>query len=224
MQPKTTWPVISFLFTINNLPLNEDPSNGGVAPRTDEESGRWVPPLYRVGFGSQTNAALPLYRWQNGIVSPATGFQVYNGEWWGPSRTSAAALYRTSTVFYCQPFDRFLATEGDASARDMGTSDFPDNRWYTLNFQHHETLSRIDLVGPEMYLAGNGPRFIEQLGIDAWCNPDPKAPPSGGLAGNLSLLIALITFSCTSQDLTEVLQTSWRNYEWRGHNYRSGSM
>jgi len=219
--PLATWPVISFLFSINNLPLNEEPSNGGVMPRSDYH-GRWLPPLWRAGFGQQTNAALPLYKWQNGIVSPANGYQAYNGEWWGPSRTGAATFYRTSTMFYCQPFDCFLATEGDPSMRDMETSDFPHNQWHTLNFEHHGTLSRLDLFGSERHLAGNGQRFIEQLGLTHWSNPDPGAPVSGGLAGNLALLIALVAFSCRPQHLSDVLQNSWREYSWRGHNHGSG--
>ncbi|TVY73453.1 hypothetical protein LSUE1_G007726, partial [Lachnellula suecica] len=218
-QPEATWPPISFLFSINPLPVNEEPSNGGVAPRSDQH-GRWLPPLYQAGFATQ--GAATLYRWQNGIITPAPGYQWYNGAWWWGNR-AAATFYRANTMFYCNPFDHFLAAQGDVSMRDMATAPFPNDRWYTFNFHHDEyALSRLDLGGAEPYLAGNGPRFIEQLGIGSWRNPDTDAPISGGLAGNLALLIALIAFSCRSQNLDNVLRTSWQNYQWRGHNHGSG--
>ena len=125
-------------------------------------------------------------------------------------------------MFYCNPFDHFLAAEGDASASDIADAPFPNNRWYTLNFHHQSTLSRLDLGGGEPYLAGNGRRFIDQLGINSWRNPEPDAPTSTGLAGNLALLIGLVVFSCKSHNMDNVLRNVWRAYEWRGHNHSHG--
>ncbi|TVY37326.1 hypothetical protein LSUB1_G004750 [Lachnellula subtilissima] len=216
-QPEPTWPVMSFLFTVNTLTLNEEPTNGGVAPRVDDH-GRWLPPLYRAGFGQQIPGTV--YRWENGVISQAIGYEWYRGAVW--SSHGVTGLHRANTLFYCNPFDQFLATEGNAIDRDMANSPVPNNRWYTLNFRHQSTLSRLDLGGPEPYLAGPVPHSINQLGLNSWYNPEPLAPPSSGLSGNLALLIALVAFSCRSERLDTVLRTSWRHYEWRGHNHSNG--
>lgn len=125
-------------------------------------------------------------------------------------------------MFYSNPWDQFLATHGDASTRDIANAPVPDNRWYTLSFHNYYSLSRVDIAGPEPYLAGNGSRFIDQLGIRSWCNPNQDAPPADGLAGNLALLIALIAFSCRSDRLDTVLRHSWSNYGWRSHTHNHG--
>lgn len=216
-----TWPAISFLFNVNTLPLNEEPSNGGVPPRTDD-NGRWLPPMYGAGFRPQTLGIL--YKWQNGVITPATGYTWHNQSWWS-SQHGVPNIYRTSTMFYCNPFDHFLSTEGDASTRDMANSPAPNNRWYTLNFQHDYTLSRLDLGGDRPYLAGNGRRFIDELGIASWRHPDEAddpAPTSSGLAGNLALLIGLVVFSCRAERMDTVLRNAWRSYQWIGHNHSNG--
>jgi hypothetical protein len=112
---------------------------------------------------------------------------------------------------------------------------FPDNRWYPLNFRHDRGLSRIDTVGDEQSLASYGGRWVDQLGLAAYNYPDPDPeaeitppdpPASEGLAGNLSILIALIAFSCRNHDLDTVLLTdrAWRRRQWRGHNRQHGRM
>lgn len=129
-------------------------------------------------------------------------------------------------MFYCNPFDQSVAAEGDATNRDMGDAPHPNNRWYTLRFHHQSALSRLDLGGPEPYLASkladHGSYSINQLGLTSWYDPDPRSSPSTRLAGNLALLIALVAFSCRSARLDTVLRTSWIHYEWRPHLYTPG--
>lgn len=178
--------------------------------------------MWGVGFNPQNLGTL--YRWQNGTISPATEYTWYNGAWWSPQNVTPE-IYRTNTIFYCNPFDHFLAIDGDASAGDIANAEFPNNRWYTLNFRHDYELSRLDLVGDKPHLAGNGPRFIDQLGIRSWRHPDSPeapAPTSTGLSGNLALLIGLVVFSCRSDRMDNVLRNAWRNYQWLGHNHHHG--
>jgi hypothetical protein len=202
--------------------LNEDPDEGGTVPRVDE-NGRWYPPVYRAGFGAQVPGTV--YRWENGIISIAAGYQWYNGYGYTPNN-EFLEIYRAMTTFYSNPFDQFLVADGDASTRDMPTAQWPQDRWYPVTFHHQQNLTRVDFAGDQQYLAGNGPDFIQQFGLGSYQNQDHSPPASGGLAGNLAILIALIAFSCRTQDLHTVLieDRAWRNYRWRGHNRRHGRM
>jgi hypothetical protein len=203
----------SFLFQINELPINDDPDQGGVAPRAND-NGRWVPPIYSNGFGPKKRSRL--YRWTDGTISVATDCQWYNGEWWS-STGEALEIYRTTTMGYCNPWAHFLTATGDASTRHMALSADPDNRWWPLTFRHNGALSRVEEIGEEQYLAGTGAAWIDDFGLGAYSNR--HAPASGGLSGNLAALVALIAFSCKPDQLDNVLiaDRAWRHHRWRGH-------
>jgi hypothetical protein len=115
-----------------------------------------------------------------------------------------------------------MTATGDASTRHMALSSDPDNCWWPLAFRHHGTLSRVEEVGEEQYLAGTGAEFIRDFGLGAYNNRD--APPSGGLSGNLATLVSLIAFSCEPDQLDNVLirDRAWRHHRWRGHDRRDG--
>lgn len=127
-------------------------------------------------------------------------------------------------MFWCNNWTQFVAAPGDASMRDMASSDASAalDRWWPLNFFHDGSLSRIDIPGDEVVLAGTG-SWIHRLGLDSYSNRD--ASDSGGLAGNLALVIALIAFSCEARALDTVLREdrAWRHRRWRGHHHRNGS-
>ena len=214
-QPDPIWPPVSFLFVVNELPANED-----FPPRSDAD-GRWLPPIYGAGFSPQVPGHV--YRWSNGVITAAPGYQWYEGSGWSPSNTQLVT-YRVNTVFYCNQWYHFFAAEGDASAWDIANSPFPNNRWYALSFRHHGGLSRIDLFGSQQTLAGSGAGWLNQLGLSAYDNLDPTAPQAAGLTGNLAILVALIAFSCRYQDLNTVLlnDRAWRNYQWRSHGRQHG--
>ena len=115
-----------------------------------------------------------------------------------------------------------MTATGDASTRHMALSADPGNRWWPLTFRHHGALSRVEEVGEEQYLAGTGAPFIADFGLGAYNNR--HAPASGGLAGNLAALVALIAFSCESDQLDNVLihDRAWRRHRWRGHDRPDG--
>jgi hypothetical protein len=212
-------PSTSFLFVVNGLPLNEDVDNGGVPPRTDTY-GRWLPPMYQAGFGAKSHGTV--FRWRNGVISAPAGYQWEDGYAYAPNG-GALNCYRSITMFYCDPFNQFLMAEGDASTRDIETSPWPGDRWFPVNFRHDDSLSRVDFTA-ERCLAGNGAPFIDHLGLVSYQNQDPDAPPSGGLAGNLAILIALVAFSCRSTHLRDILvhNRAWHRYRWTGHDHASG--
>lgn len=215
-------PQTTFVFAVNELPLNDDPNNCGVAP-LHNGNGRWIPPVYSNGFGSQT--AGRLYRWNSdGSVTSARDCQWYEGQVWS-SASELLTVYNTRTVFWCNGWAQFMLATGDASTRDVATSDHPHNRWWPLTFRHDDTplaLSRVEELGEEQYLAGSGRQFIADFGLGAYTPRD--APRSGGLAGNLAIIIALIAFSCQAARLDTVLleHRAWRGRRWHSHGRSDG--
>jgi hypothetical protein len=204
----------SFLFVVNRQDLNEDPDHGGIPPQAlvDPNNGFWSPPSVAQGFGAQI--AGTVYRWHDGRVTRATDTPTNAG----------LTLFRAVTMFYCNPWNQFVVTEGDVRLRNMEGSPAPQDRWYPLGFHHMDTVSYLDFAGEHLCLAGNRAGFIHRLGLDTYQNREENAPRAGGLAGNLAMLIALIAFSCRSRDLDAVLieDRAWRHQEWRGHNRHDG--
>lgn len=218
---------------VNTLPINDDPGNGGVVPRSDPD-GRWLPPTLGAGFHPQIPGQM--YRWRDGVVDKVgVKYQLYQGNWWFHADPDPVQLthYRSATTFFCNSWHHFQTFQGDASGCDIERMPFPGNRWYPLTFRHERGLSRIDYVGEEQSLAAYGGGWVDELGLTAYnyTGPDPEVdvappppPPSEGLAGNLSILIALIAFSCRNRDLDAVLlhDRAWRRRQWRNHGRPNG--
>jgi len=151
---------LSFIFIVNHLAANEDPSAGGILPRDVE--GRWVPPVFARGFYCQE--AGRVYRWNNGQVSRLDNYtwrhghidaeggnEAANGTVLDPNRYPLTH-YRAATVFYANPFIKFRTTPGDASARDLHQN---GEIWHHLRFHHvGPNISLVDHAGTEDYLAG----------------------------------------------------------------------
>ncbi len=119
----------------------------------------------------------------------------------------------------------FMIATGDASTRDMATSPGPHSRWWAITFRNEGNLSRVEESGEDRYLAGSIAPWMDDLGLGLHARRDvPPLPPCDGLSGNLAILIALIAFSCRSQDFDTVLRRdrAWRGYRWRGHHRESG--
>jgi len=213
------------------MTFNENRHAGGVLPRVDD-GGRWLPPVLSAGFGPQNPGTV--FRWSNGDISIATGYAWDEGYGKTPNGDNLE-WYHTATIIWCNPFYQFLVTQGDASIpidADMEDEEESDGeeekaviQWYPINFHHHETLSRIDYAADSQYLAGNQRNFIAELGLTSYQCQDDDAPVSGGISGNLAILIGLIAFSCTRQELRHVLinDQAWRGYRWRGHQRPTGS-
>lgn len=206
-------PPYSFLFVVDELPIND---SSEIPPRLDE-NGRWCPPIYRDGFSPPHPGHL--YRWRNGVVS-AIG-----------QPNIQLTPYETTTVFWCNPFNQFFTAIEDVSTFDMATAQSPCDRWYPLAFEHEGNLSLVQFVADQEYLASTGagaePGWIHRLGLDSYrCpyEPYPGAPRARGLGGDLSILIALISFSCSFNNLDRALleERAWHDYRWRGHSHHHG--
>jgi len=209
---------ISFLFCVNQLVINDEPTSGGAPPRVNA-NGRWLPPLESRGYYPPRPGVV--FRWSEGDITVADGFQWYNGGCWSPN--GYATPYRATSIFYCNRFTQMLTANGDASLRNFETSNHPDNRWWPLTFLHDRALSRVTESGDEQDLAGTGGAWINQLGLWSNRNEDRRAPVSTGLAGNLATIIGLIALSCQEGKLQTILQAgAWDHTRWRGHKLPHG--
>ncbi|TAQ89481.1 hypothetical protein B7494_g2238 [Chlorociboria aeruginascens] len=209
---------VTFLFSVNSISIDDD------FPREVDENGRWRLPLHRDAFLPQVSGDLgDLYRWSNGNISRADGYQWYQGHVWY-NQSNLVHRYKTATMFFWDQFLQFATATKDASTSDMATAPIPDNRWYPLNFRHDGGLSRVDEVGEYPYLAGQGASWVPEFGLQSYNNTNSNAPISTGLAGNITTIVGLIALSCPEGRLDNVLMTqrAWRHYEWRGHPYGSG--
>ncbi len=120
-EPPQCPPAWSFLFTVDELRANDDPTQGGVAPRYNN-NGRWIPPVEINGFLPPTRG--PLYRWKNGNITVASDCLFWEGQWWSEHRDPLTA-YKTKTMFWCNPFEQFYMANGSANTRNMLLSDEP---------------------------------------------------------------------------------------------------
>jgi hypothetical protein len=210
----------SFLFVVNELPINDDPAEGGVAARTNQ-TGRWVPPVYSNGFYPPAQGQL--YRWRHGTISAASECHWY-GKVWVSREMRPLSAYKSVTMFWCNPFVQFMTAMGDVTMYDIVTSVYPRNRWWPLTFRHDGAISRVDM-GREPLLATEDSAWANSFGLASHANYNAeKEIGKAGLAGDLAIIIALIAFTCAADDLEDVLlkDQAWRHYEWRGHNRHHG--
>lgn len=217
-------PPPTFLFAVNELSINEDPGDGGVAPRFNENR-MWIPPIYRNGFGVQTPGAL--YRWTDGIITGADDCQFHAKSWSERETSTPLTLYDATSMFWAGNFTQFMSTPGDASTRDMANEEFSSAsyRWWPLTFRHEETLSRIEITGGETFLAGSGSvtSWIKNLGLHAYISHRHETRAEG-LAGRITMIIALVAFSCQFKDLEKILlvDRAWHLNKWRRHGRTDG--
>ncbi|RDW88268.1 hypothetical protein BP6252_00300 [Coleophoma cylindrospora] len=228
----------SFLFIVNELETNDNPEDtGSVAPRI--VNGRWMPPNQAQGFHRPVVG--DVYRWENGVISGAEGYfwseepqvdQVHGYFAQGKIiRSNFPAhkqpkYYRGLTVFYCNDMDKFYAACDDVSTRSIETYYDPvQYGWHPLSFTHctRENISYALQAGDRDTVIARHASWIGQVIPEAY-RPHDSGPDEGGLSGYLPLIVALVAFSCTSNNLSHVLlqDQCWRNYTWRAHEYGHG--
>lgn len=131
--------------------------------------------------------------------------------------------YKAATVFYCNHFDKFFTTQGDATTRDIATCD-PEYGWQPLSFFHENNISYVDHAGDNQYLAIRAASWIEQLLPNTYRLHHTNGPTYGGLSGLLPIIIALVAFSCSRRDFNAVLinDRAWRGHHWMPHPRPTG--
>jgi hypothetical protein len=214
------WPPRSFLFAVNELRDNEDPRDGGVMPRHNDD-GHWIPPIYSSGFYPPKTGWL--YRWQEGIISLVSGCPWIDGAFRVSDDDSRLLpQYKTSTLFWCNNFTQFMTATYDVTTYNMADATTPHNRWWPLTFRNEGTLSRVEESAEEC-LASKGAKWISALGLKSY-ESDILPHVDGGLAGNLATIVGLVAFSCEPKRLRDILQVdwAWHGYQWQGHHKNHG--
>jgi len=125
--------------------------------------------------------------------------------------------YRTATVYYCQ--DHFQAV--DIDVRRASTTSDRDFRHLGFIHDHSTSASYLVCPGDQRRLGGQrtDQTWIPQLfpnHYHARQEDRNEAPGTGGLIGDLSLLIALLAHSVPNQYVTWALQNCIRT-NWTAH-------
>ncbi|RDL40959.1 uncharacterized protein BP5553_00938 [Venustampulla echinocandica] len=225
-------PPVSFLFIVNELPTNNDPEIEGSIPLRHQH-GRWLPPDNHLGFLTQKPGYV--YRWNNGDVSLAQGY------YWRDDRVGNPVIangtiykyeggdiwpqyYRGATVFYGGSFFQFFTAQGDVGTRDICTSS-PEAGWHYLKFHHENRISRVDHDAPEEHLIVRSAGWIPDLLPEAYRSQSTRAVNQGGLGGLLSIVVALVAFSCIDKNELHyalINDRAWRGHRWVPHGRESG--
>lgn len=137
---------ISFLFVVNELPTNDHASDAGsVIARYI--NGRWRPPRVTRGYFQQEPGLV--YRWADGVVSEAPNYTwsskdlipgIADGRIYNADKQCFPSYYRATTLFYCNRFDLFFSTKGDASM-------YIEDDYRPLTFSHDRGISRLEHAG-----------------------------------------------------------------------------
>jgi len=223
----------SFLFIVNELPTNDDPEvMDSVPPR--HINLRWHPPVVARGFLPPVPG--DIYRWDNGTISIAEDYYWYAQETGEPvyasgrivpydTNTREPEYYRAATVFYCNRFDKFFTAQGDVRTRDIYRC-APDDGWLPLIFTHNNNITYVEHMGDQDHTAVREASWIGSLLPTTYRRGrNQTGPAHGSLSGTISIIVALVAFSCSTQDLRYVLlnHQAWRGYRWVPHNMQSGS-
>lgn len=229
----------SFIFVVNEIFVRE-PDDGGPEPRYTEESRDWLPPKEKGGFSEQKAGII--YRCKNGQITKANGYGwnprpiattadpvPYAGGFVvkdnGDGRFTPLVYYNSASMMFCGNFLKFMAARGDVTARDIVRM---EDDWWPLMFDHHANyVSYLRTAGQHKQLAAPGhSEWLKSLLPKAYDydvdNREGRAiPKSGGLAGDLPLIIGLVAFSCSPGKLDSVLREakSWRGDRWIKHAF-----
>lgn len=221
------------MFICNELPTNDNPEHQG-SIQARYVDGRWRPPREVRGFFQQAPGWV--YRWSDGVVSFASDYAwssrntipgTADGRIYNASMDVFPEYYRAATVFYCNRFDLFFTTRGDASTKNMDQADIEDD-WYPLTFSHDHHITRLEHAGDQHHLDVRAASWIDQLLPNNYRRSSPSHDTvHKGLGGVLPIAVSLVAFSCETRDeLHRVLMEdmAWNGRTWRPHSRPSGRM
>lgn len=172
------------------------------------------PPSLAQGYSHEI--ASKVMRYRDGHVSEARGWQ------WGRPQTSPglpkadgviwtyapdgapfyAEYYRAFTTFACNPFLPIVCIEGDPSTHNAPKMTpllfFRPPRDHPMRGISQACTDESDMdmgPGPAKYTAGRHASWIPSLVPPTYATQDAAAPRSGGLGGELPIVIGLMAFS-----------------------------
>ncbi|KAK2002601.1 hypothetical protein LX36DRAFT_228121 [Colletotrichum falcatum] len=220
----------SFLFVVNELQIVEE---NGVPPAADTY-GNPLPPITSGGYGPETVGSV--WRYRDGVVSPAEGFFWCRTEPGSPGAICAVNEYTdehgltfqflertvehsTFSVFNCWRFLPCLYTDADVTTLDgMGA----DNKLSHLEFYQDHTDSGVTRIrasgGSQRHVVGGRPSWVPALLPETYLPPSSHAQQSTGLGGCLPIIIGLLALTKKPGHTDDV----FRNGEWSGNRFRGG--
>jgi hypothetical protein len=224
----------SFFFQVSELSLNQS-----YTPGADGLLGYWLPPNNREAFVIKYG---PLYYWEDGVVTrylPAGTTPTYI-----KNTMQDIEEYSTASAFIQQQTGRMLAVPLNVAVSDLRLS---THGWMSVGFHHLlpdnspagsagsasyggiHNLSCLDYTADQDRLAAPGSRtWVDELlpAVYDYQTPAPgmPLPVSGGLCGKLSLILALLAFSCQEEMTDRVLSYSFGKKVYRPHNCPTGRM
>jgi len=135
-------------------------------------------------------------------------------------------IYKKVTVYHCG--GRFWIVPYDATQSNVCDVPSDDRSWYpgwrALTFDHQP--NSVSSVGFEHH----EPRLATQTPNQAWrwqllpegYWADPPNGDTGGLQGEIAIILALAAFSAPRQQMALALDTSFKRGYWVRHNFVSG--
>lgn len=193
-----TW-IPDFVFKIDNITTGD--------PDPEPVNGFWRPSCNTRSFQRTTSTSF--YRWRNGALEPV-------------SASCRLTRYSVASVFYQAETARFLAVPYDCQEQIL---DRAGRAWHQLGFEYRNN-NNISILGcdgfGQPYLAAPGsPPWMPELLPSVYDRPSGYDPPEhndrGGLAGSLSLLIALAAFAYEPVCMIDGINYSFKIPKWISH-------
>lgn len=194
----------SFLFKIDSVTTGD--------PDPDPVNGYWRPSRHTTGF--QLTSTSGLHRWVDNSIVPDT-----------VNDPRSLRLYSVVSVFYQSETGRFLAVPYDCQQQ---IEDRCGRAWRQLDFEYRVD-NNISILGCDDFyhrvlaVPCSQPWMPELIpaGYNRPAQDDPERSGPGGLAGSLSLLVALAAFAWEPHFMIEGMSYSFKFPRWQSHNGRA---
>ncbi|KAI5918866.1 hypothetical protein F4810DRAFT_553368 [Camillea tinctor] len=210
-----------FWFVVNELMLDEE------KPLQPDQWGNIVPPIYPNYYIGERIGRV--FRYQNGTVTEAEGFEWCRPQWGGPGSISYPArdesgnlvfysltTYSSSTVFDLGPFCPCAYAMADATATDMNMLAAPYDRFYALQFDNRDGTSRAFFNGGAKYIAGAA-NWLGRLVSSAYRHPGTQESlvPTA-LGGEIGTILGLMALAERQGRTDHAFLSHWNGSKWQG--------
>ncbi|KAK4196781.1 hypothetical protein QBC40DRAFT_351542 [Triangularia verruculosa] len=233
----------SFLFVVNELNPNYEPQDGFELQGDGMLRDQWLnpmPPERADEYLDESPGLVFRYRQEQhgGVVTPASEYR-----WHRPSRGQEGRIVRVdeegiitghptihcqASIFSCNSHLPVIVGSGDASlghsrirrqASDVDTVFY----WTLLHICRRDDNSTVSSVTTEgrglPWAVGSNPSWIPSLVPRIYANPNAGVE-SGGLSGDLSVLIGLMAFHGRVGWASEVFSSQrWHHNRWTGSQH-----
>jgi len=198
-----------------------------VRPRVDR-SGQWLPPRIRganILVQGDTSNMLFYYDPGQGLAYPRQDYPQ------DLIHYSDFSVYFYRDVFWCVPGDAIANAIGDWRSDDpqAGRASYQSQEetagwhdWHLLTFAYgsNDYSSRVGIGHDNHTLYTQRPdqRWVPEIFPDVYHAPGPRRTQNvrfGGLSGDLGLLLALLAFSVSPEEVRTAVETCVRGDGWR---------